>query len=409
MSRYLGDDKPPIEDVLAHHGVKGMHWGVRKERDSSSSGGSSSSRGSDYDAAKKAYMDVAPIKRSTSEASKAFSENQQKFLDKFNAARQTKKEESISKLKVKAADLDTQISSLKKENKDLANTKGISAALTKSANRQIITDYTKQRDAILKTVDAKERGKLTPTQKKLLIGAAVAGGLLAYSAYTQRSMSKLAGLPVTPEQFKSFTTMSKTKTWGFSGYIQESSFAREEFTINAGETFHRLSSTAENGIRPGSYVTCTTDDFNRYVTAFRHEVVGSELHHITFTATKPIRVPDLTTTLETLRETMEERGMPTTSAKVRSQYQFLSGGKWAEGYNLGKDGSGPTHITGDFMKKLMEKGYGAFVDEMDAGVIGDKPLVFLDAPSVTSHATKLMTKTDIKSAESQLKELTSRK
>lgn len=33
MTMIVGQDKPSLEE-LAHHGVKGMHWGVRKERDS---------------------------------------------------------------------------------------------------------------------------------------------------------------------------------------------------------------------------------------------------------------------------------------------------------------------------------------------------------------------------------------
>lgn len=31
MNRYFGEEKPPLE-YLVHHGVKGMHWGVRKDR-----------------------------------------------------------------------------------------------------------------------------------------------------------------------------------------------------------------------------------------------------------------------------------------------------------------------------------------------------------------------------------------
>lgn len=27
---FLGQDKPSLEDVIEHHGVKGMHWGRRK-------------------------------------------------------------------------------------------------------------------------------------------------------------------------------------------------------------------------------------------------------------------------------------------------------------------------------------------------------------------------------------------
>lgn len=32
MTHILGQDKPSIEEVLAHHGVKGMRWGFRKDK-----------------------------------------------------------------------------------------------------------------------------------------------------------------------------------------------------------------------------------------------------------------------------------------------------------------------------------------------------------------------------------------
>ena len=33
MTMMLGQEKPPLEDILEHHGIKGMKWGVRKEQD----------------------------------------------------------------------------------------------------------------------------------------------------------------------------------------------------------------------------------------------------------------------------------------------------------------------------------------------------------------------------------------
>lgn len=27
---FLNQDKPPLEEVIEHHGVKGMHWGQRR-------------------------------------------------------------------------------------------------------------------------------------------------------------------------------------------------------------------------------------------------------------------------------------------------------------------------------------------------------------------------------------------
>lgn len=39
------DDKPPLEELaLTHHGVKGMHWGIRRRSANSGSSGGSSAK-----------------------------------------------------------------------------------------------------------------------------------------------------------------------------------------------------------------------------------------------------------------------------------------------------------------------------------------------------------------------------
>lgn len=38
---FLNETKPPLDEALTHFGIKGMRWGVRRERSSGDSGGSS--------------------------------------------------------------------------------------------------------------------------------------------------------------------------------------------------------------------------------------------------------------------------------------------------------------------------------------------------------------------------------
>jgi hypothetical protein len=74
----------------------------------------------------------------------------------------------------------------------------------------------------------------------------------------------------------------------------------------------------------------------------------------------------------------------------------MSGGGW----------SGPREKS--LMKALRARGYGAIVDEMDAGVIGETPLVFF-SEHVSSKASVPITPQGIAQAEQSLIEIKNRK
>lgn len=59
MSTMMGETKPPIEEVLEHHGILGMKWGVRRERNISTLERVSSGEGSFHDKVK-ALNKVSP-------------------------------------------------------------------------------------------------------------------------------------------------------------------------------------------------------------------------------------------------------------------------------------------------------------------------------------------------------------
>lgn len=42
MRVIMNDVNPPLDEILEHHGIKGMKWGVRRQRSGESSGSSSS-------------------------------------------------------------------------------------------------------------------------------------------------------------------------------------------------------------------------------------------------------------------------------------------------------------------------------------------------------------------------------
>lgn len=354
---FLNENKPPLDEVLKHHGIKGMHWGHHKREEPSSgrrSGNSSSKK--TVEKAKKAalqnettkkYMAIKPKQRSQKEAARELKKNEQKFSNKFDPS------------------VDEAGAATPK--------KGLSA---------------KQKKLI-----------------KIGVGVAVVGGLVAYAAYSHNknlnAIRDAAGKVIDVDQFNKHVEHSKFKTWGLSGYIQDSSHAREEFTLPAGHTFHRISTTAEStfsSAKPGTYSTHNIEDYNRYIAGFRHEKASSDFHHVTWTAKEPIKVPNLTTVLETLREHLSsEQGTEVSHEHALTTYQEWSGGGWE--LNTQKN----------FLKSLVGKGYGAIVDEMDAGVIGETPLVFIAPHLASEKSSTPITNQDITDAESSLIEITNRK
>ncbi|WPJ30703.1 hypothetical protein [Streptomyces phage Psst2] len=317
---------------LAHYGVKGMKWGVRKDEETGKGGGGST--------------------------------------EKWKKSHQPKKEPNAEQVK-----------------KNLeANEKKSLAKLDDPADTPTKKSF------------------LAKHKKALIFTGAVAGLIVANKiaeAKTVKSIEELRGKSISPETFQKHVMHSKIKTWGRNDYIKDSSWERDEFTLPAGHEFHRLSKKAETEFRGATYSTHNQEDYHRYVAQFRQELGGSNLHHVTFHANEDIRVPKLSTTLDSLREALvggkEEFKAWYTDERVLAKYQELSGGSWDD-----------NHAKGMF-DSLRKKGYGAIVDEMDAGVIGETPLVIFARDLVGKKSSEPLTKADIDFAEASLIELENRK
>lgn len=253
-------------------------------------------------------------------------------------------------------------------------------------HRMMIQDYEK---SIAKTEHdgpGKPEGSLIGDHKKAIAYAAVGALVVGYSVYQLNQ-------PAT--KFSMKCTASKLNSWGGQGYVKPSSFDRPAFELPAGHTFHRLSmSSSESGFSGATYSTHNATDLDRYISEFRKEKGGAPLHHVTFTSKGPVKIPDLNTTLDSLREVMESSGWKPEPEQVISQYNSLSGGSW-----------GGTTAKALF-KNLSAKGYHGIVDEMDAGVIGDTPLVIFDHKNMNKKQTTPLTDAMIKSAQKRVKVIT---
>lgn len=334
-----------VESFLEHHGVKGMKWGVVNKDKLSGSDSSSKKNASDDEKLIKTAVDTS----SKAQQAASLSENKKKFASKFEGDGSKKEKSPTSK------------------------------------------------------------PKFHLTEDEVVVGVLGAAfvGLVVYSHFENKKF--IASLPksgekVTPSAFNKAIAFSQVKSWttpGGMGYLKGPSLKQEEMLLPAGHTFHRLTTSAEQGFRHATYSVPSTEDFNRYVAGFRGELGGkaSQLHHVQFTSKEPIRIPSLTKSIDTMREVLKEEGHGMDVPRIDAIKTFtnLSGGGW--------EGS----TAGAFMAKLKDQGYHGVVDHMDAGVIGDRPLVLFKPEAFTEKVVSRMSEVDIRNAESNLLELTARK
>lgn len=242
--------------------------------------------------------------------------------------------------------------------------------------------------------------KLTQEQKKkiayTLAGtvavAAVVGG--AYYLNKQRSINPAATIQrqITPLERHRLMLHNKylESVSHISGQnpITELSYKRPAFTVPSGTVFHRLSNAKETKFSTVTYASTSEADFNRYMAYF-----GNRLpYHIKFTSSKALNVPDLNTVLNTLQE-----ATGSTREEAINTYGNLSGRKW------------DTPEASQLFKALKRKGFGAIVDENDAGFLSSRPLVIFNNIGMGRKKSEYMTWDMIESYIMAAKDFSDRK
>ena len=125
------------EEALVHYGKKGMKWGVRNED-------------------KPVGRDASGRVTESKSSAKPLSEKQQRRVEKFEKRSET---------------MNTKISELKTANEGLQGTRNVAKLLEKSSNKQTIKDLEKAQQRAVRDAEAVQKGKLTSTQKRLIVGA----------------------------------------------------------------------------------------------------------------------------------------------------------------------------------------------------------------------------------------------
>lgn len=355
------------EEFIQHYGVKGMKWGVRRYQ---------------------------PYPKGENHKGKFLGRDQ-----KGNSSSKEHREYSKA-----LQDINSRKLSRKERVRNLRESKEKSLAKLEPSEK-----------------DPPRKKGLTDGQKRAMmigIGAVVVAGA-SYVAYKNRSNIKefiqknidarkgvTPGDRVSSSMFNKQVNESMSRVWETKRYVDQKSLNRKAFTIPKGRQFNRLSTASEKSFGETTFATSTMDDFNRYVSGFRSELTGSRLHHVSFSATKDIKVPDTTTVLRNL-----EKVMATKYSYAKKTYvsQSVDKKKVLEQYNKLAGTSFSDDIGHRLVGMLKKQGYSAIVDEMDQGVIGDLPLLIIDPKAFTSKSSKLLSKSDIAKAGAALKELTNRR
>ena len=406
------------QEALAHFGVKGMKWGVVKK---DPSGGTKKSPPPETSVEKlKAESDSFYAKQ---DPKKLQTEGQKKLQAQANKTFPEKSGAKAKKREMKAVTVDRQANKIDREIQKLSARRDAlrptQRFLKKNLNDRIDV-ATKNRDSLQKKAQQIRDGKLT-TDQKLVIGvgaAVVVGGILLYSAGKNQSSSTFNPLDSStwdtgpalfgkglhsdktveslhgPNQGRKAALLERNRQatadqWRtlfgnenapslsgesdigagsfYSGLTNKKAYDRPEFTIPKETTFQRLSNHQEDSssYTKGAYSTFLNNDKKIYGASSEF---GDKNWTLEFTPKHEVRVPRLQTVLAHLKQVADgqlpQGATKHTDEAIVKMYHNMAGGSWADNRSQ------------MLFDSLRSHGYSAIVDDMDAGYLGDLPVVF---------------------------------
>lgn len=374
--------KEEIDAFLAHHGVLGMHWGVRKAESNEEEGRGSRPTGS-------------PRENRGSAAPKATKSSSDPTVDKA---------------------------------KNLTFKTTPKVDRSPEAAKKNLTTTAVNSEYKFQPSDSKNHG-LNPKQKKELETAAAvasAGAIIALGVYALKKNPGLLkniapGSHVEPDEFKDLVDFTKSQAWGDHESIVKTAFNSQDLKLPAGSNFHRLSSAAEESFGDATYATFKKEDFARYAVGGASNIDRAGYQHVTWDSKEDVHIPSLENALNIFRDTMVDeyktlspeqkanRKLMASALTPKDPKEWLSAENIVSRYRQSSGGAWNSELSKSFITNLKAHGYDGLIDENDSAVITESPLVLFSHEKMGPKSSSKITAEDVTNLKANLKELTNRK
>lgn len=373
------------QDALAHYGKKGMRWGIRNEekptgRDSS------------------AKPDISEKRQAKVEALRA----------KQDRLRDVGKE--LDELGIESPEM-RRLYGNAVDQSDRMFAVMFMASKDKAVQQQIQANEAVQKN-IEKRIEELESGKLTTSQKRMIVGglaAAAIVGSIGYMHYKDAQYEKagpgeLVNKRVFFKRYSGSSTHLGNKIPGFD------SLDDHDVHIPKGTVFSRLTAYKDEDMDQRLYTTFTEADNNRYqgiyAATLKMRTGARQIYTSRMTMGQDVRSPSHRKRVEMYKQMLDERSGPNASEAhlKHNEEKALAGyGMFARGLVVKNE------VSDHYFDIVRRHGYNALVDDNDSGQLADMPMILLNAKSLVSKRTfEPVTAATQKAARKNLLELGTR-